>query len=152
MATALFPGTFNPFTVGHQSIVERALKMFDKIIIAVGYNENKAESESAASDRVKAIAEVFAGNPKVEVCSYSTLTAKFAAEKGATVLLRGVRSIADFEYERTLADTNRMIASLETVLLYTLPEHSAISSSMVRELNHFGYDTSSFIARKSEAK
>ena len=143
--TALFAGSFDPFTVGHRSIVERGLKLFDKIVVAIGYNEHKP-GEWPVESRLKAIASLFAGNPRVEVTSFAGLTVDMARKCGADALLRGVRSISDFEYERTLADTNREIAELETVFLLSEPQFSFVSSSMVWELMHNGYDVSQYIA------
>lgn len=148
MRIALFPGSFNPFTAGHQSVVDRALPLFDRIIIAIGANAEKSESDpDDLACRIRAIAAVYEEEPAVEVYAYEGLTADFAAEMGARFLLRGVRSVQDFEYERTLADVNRHISGLETVLLYALPEHASVSSSMVRELQHYGVDVSEFLPK-----
>lgn len=142
--TAIFPGTFNPFTVGHHSIVERGLKLFDKIVIAIGYNEHK-QSDGDIADRIAQIRQVYAGNDRVEVLAYSGLTIDCAKRCHADFILRGARNTIDFEYERTLAEVNRKIGGIETVLLYTLPEHASVSSSVVRELMHNGVDVSEFI-------
>lgn len=148
MRIALFPGSFNPFTVGHQSVVDRALPLFDRIIIAIGTNADKGEADTDdLARRIRAIAAVYEEEPAVEVYAYEGLTADFAAEMGARFLLRGVRSVQDFEYERTLADVNRHISGLETVLLYALPEHASVSSSVVRELQHYGVDVSDFLPK-----
>ena len=141
---ALFPGSFNPFTLGHKSLVDRALPLFDKIVIAVGYNPAKADA-SAIEERLEQIRRAFEGEPKVEVTSYEGLTVDACRKAGARWMLRGVRTVADFEYERNLADVNRQIAGIETILLYTLPEYASLSSSMVRELASFGYDVSRFL-------
>ncbi|MDE6298565.1 MAG: pantetheine-phosphate adenylyltransferase [Muribaculaceae bacterium] len=143
--TALFAGSFDPFTIGHASIVERALTMFDKVIIAIGFNEKKP-GEWSVQQRLDAISGFWEGNPDVEVVAYSGLTVEFARKVEADVLLRGVRSVLDFEYERNLADINRTISGLETVLLYSLPQLSFISSSMVRELIHNGINPTKYIA------
>ena len=146
MRIALFPGSFNPFTVGHKSIVDRAIPLFDRIIIAIGTNAEKSEADSDdLARRIRAIVTVSEDEPAVEVYAYEGLTSDFAAEMGAGFLLRGVRSVQDFEYERTLADVNRRISGLETVLLYSLPEYSSISSSVVRELQSYGVDVSDFL-------
>ncbi|MBR6805761.1 MAG: pantetheine-phosphate adenylyltransferase [Bacteroidaceae bacterium] len=142
--TALFAGTFDPYTIGHHSIVTRALTMFDKIIIAIGRNSAKA-SQSATEERVKNIARIYADEPRVKVTTYDGLTADFAKEQGACCLLRGVRSIKDFEYERDLADLNREISGIETVILPCEPQYAAISSSAVRELISHGKDVSKFL-------
>lgn len=147
MATiAFFAGSFNPFTIGHQSVVERGLKIFDHIIIGVGFNLSKPESEKGAEERAKDISLLFADECRVSCVVYSGLTTDEALSRGATALLRGVRSVADFENERNLADINRRISGLETVLLFTLPEHSYISSSVVRELAYYDHDVSDLIA------
>ena len=142
---AFFAGSFDPFTVGHRSIVERCLKLFPKVIIGIGYNEHKP-GEWSVSQRLKALRDFYAENPYVEVTAYKGLTVDAARDAGAGVLVRGVRSIADFEYERNLADTNREISGMETVFLISEPEYAFISSSMVRELHHNGYDISKYVA------
>lgn len=141
---ALFPGSFDPFTIGHKSLVERALPLFDRIVIAVGENSGKS-SASSADARVEAIRRLFADDPRVTVTAYSGLTVDVCRSVGARWLLRGVRSLTDFEYEKNLADINRRISGIETVLLYTLPEYAPISSSVVRELDRYGYDVSTFL-------
>ena len=142
---ALFAGSFDPFTIGHFSIVRRSLAIFDSVVVAIGYNEHKPGMWST-EQRVEAISRLFHDEKRVEVFSYTGLTVDFARECHADALLRGVRTVADFEYERTLADTNRAICGIESVLLFSLPELSFISSSMVRELIHNGYDASKYIA------
>lgn len=149
LRTALFAGSFDPFTAGHASVVERALPLFDRIVIAVGVNAAKP-SETPAEERVRAIEALYEALPpgRVAVMSYSgMLTVQLAAETGARWLLRGVRSVRDFEYERDLADLNRKLSGLETILLYTLPELSAVSSSAVRELRAYGADVSQFLPK-----
>ena len=145
---ALFAGSFDPFTAGHASVVERALLLFDRIIIAVGVNSAKPGSEPAEA-RVEAIRALYAALPagRVEVLAYTGLTVDLAASTGARWLLRGVRSVRDFEYERDMADLNRKLSGLETILLYTLPELSAVSSSAVRELRAIGADITPFMPR-----
>ena len=137
--TALFAGSFDPYTVGHHSLVERALNMFDRVVVAVGYNSEKGGA-TTVEERVAAIAAVYCGDSRVEVCSYSGLTMDFAREVGADVLLRGVRNIKDFEYERELADVNKQIGGIDTVLLVSEPGYSSVSSSVVRELMRYGKD------------
>ena len=141
---ALFAGTFNPYTIGHHSIATRALAMFDKIIIAIGHNSQKSSSEDT-EERVANIARIYADEPRVEVVAYEGLTSDFAKKQGACCLLRGVRSVKDFEYERDLADLNREISGIETVMLISEPQYSAISSSAVRELMRYGKDISKFL-------
>ena len=141
---AIFPGSFDPFTVGHHSIVMRALPLFDKIVVAIGTNAAKYAMMSE-SRRVEALRELYADNEKIEVISYEGLTVDAAKMCGAKFILRGGRMIQDFEYEKNLAEVNRSISGLETVLLYTLPEFGHISSSIVRELIRYGRDVSSLL-------
>lgn len=141
---AFFAGSFDPFTIGHRSIVERALRLFPSLVIAIGYNEHKP-GEWSVEQRLAAIGEYYADNPSVEVMAYRGLTVDAATDAGASVLIRGVRGVADFEYERNLADTNREISGMETVLLFCEPDLAFISSSMVRELHHNGHDITKYI-------
>ncbi len=142
--TALFPGTFDPFTTGHASIVERALGLFDRVIIAIGYNPNKCSAESI-DGRMDTIRRLYADDPRVEVAAYNGLTVDACRTHGAGWMVRGVRSVADFEYERNLADINRSISGIDTVVLFTTPELSFVSSSMVRELASHGHDITAYI-------
>ena len=144
MTTAVFPGSFDPFTVGHDAIVRRALPLFDKIIIGVGVNVRKQYLYSA-DKRVEDIARLYAGEPKIEVKAYSGLLVDFARQEGARFIVKGVRSVKDFEYEREQADINLTIGGLDTLLLFSEPQYQSVSSSMVRELLHFGRDVSEFI-------
>ena len=140
MRTAIFPGSFDPFTKGHEAIVEQALRLFDRVVIAIGENIGKRSLLSLEA-RKQLIADLYAGNERVECISYSTLTGDVAREVGASALVRGVRNSIDFEYERTLAQTNsRLFPEIETVLLLTPPTLSDVSSSTVRELLAFGRD------------
>lgn len=151
MTTAVFPGSFDPFTVGHDAIVRRALPLFDRIIIGVGVNVRKQYLYSA-DKRVEDIARLYAAEPKVEVKAYSGLLVDFARQEGARFIVKGVRSVKDFEYEREQADINRQIGGIETVLLYAEPQYESVSSSMVRELIHFGMDVSRFIPKRKGAE
>ena len=144
MSRALFPGSFDPFTIGHASLVQRALACFDEVIIAVGINEQKA-GWIPVEERVRALRKLYKGNARVRVESYSGLTTDFAATVEATVILRGVRSLKDFEYEMQMADINRQLTGIETIALFTEPHLAAISSSVVRELAHFGKDITPFL-------
>ncbi len=141
--TAVFGGSFNPFTIGHASIVERGLALFDRIVIAVGVNAKKAAGDAEA--RARAIRNIYANELRVSVVVWDGLMVDLARREGADFMLRGVRSVADFEYERNMADINRRLSGVETVLLFALPEHGAISSSVVRELAGYGTDISTFI-------
>lgn len=141
---ALFAGSFDPFTIGHYSVVKRALPMFDKITIGIGINSGK-KSMFPIEERVKAIEKAFAGEERIEVKVYDCLTMDFAKEIGADVLLRGVRTTKDFEYEREIADINLKLGGIETVLLISEPEYASISSSVVRELITYGKDVSELL-------
>lgn len=140
----LFPGSFDPFTKGHADIVKRALQMFDEVVVAIGYNEQK-EGWMTLEERLKKIRELYADEPRVKVESYKGLTADFAKENGITTIVRGIRSAADFDYEMQMADVNRQISGIETVFLPASPQLASLSSSVVRELSHFGHDISEFL-------
>lgn len=142
--TALYPGTFDPFTIGHLSIVQRGLEMFDNIVIAVGINDSKRTFHTL-EERVSQIEKATAHMPGVTVVAYDGLTVDAARKHGCNFILRGVRTVADFEYERNLAYANRNISGIDTVLLYTLPELAFISSTMVRDLERNGYDVSAYV-------
>lgn len=141
---AIFPGSFDPFTIGHANLVERGLQLFDELTIAVGYNESKA-GWIPTEERVDALRALYAGNARVHVESYSCLTIDFAEQVGARAILRGVRNVKDYEYELQIADINRQLTGIETVLLPALPQLANISSSVVRELSHFGKNISQFL-------
>ncbi|MDE6263102.1 MAG: pantetheine-phosphate adenylyltransferase [Muribaculaceae bacterium] len=148
MKSAFFAGSFNPFTIGHESIVNRALTLFDRVVIGIGFNAEKGLTHDL-EERAELIRSYFAGRPDVEVKIYAGLTAKEARRSNCTHLLRSVRSAADFEYEKNLADANRNIFGIDTFILYAEPELSFISSSLIRELNRYGVDTSKFIPKKN---
>lgn len=140
-------GTFDPFTVGHESIVNRALPLFDKLVIGVvGDNVNKPNM-SPAEQRADAIRQVFQQRPDIDVQIYTGLAMDFAKSVGAQFIVKGVRSVSDFEHEQWQADFNRRLGGIETVLLYCEPELASVSSSAVRELAHFGVDVSEFLAK-----
>lgn len=145
MRTAVFPGSFDPFTLGHADIVERALRIFDRVVVAVGYNIDKPERADSASRRAAHIASLYAGNPAVEASAYSGLTVEFARSVGASCIVRGVRESVDFEYERRMADLNGEISDIDTILLPARPGLGFLSSSAVRELAHHGFDVSRFL-------
>ena len=144
MRTAIFPGTFDPFTIGHEALVRRALNVVDELYIAIGVNTEK-RTMLPLDERMKRIAALYADEPRVHVVSYEGLTTDFAQVIGAQFIIRGVRSAIDFEYERNIADINRMLTGIDTLLLISEPQYAAISSSMVRELAHFGKDISAYI-------
>ncbi len=144
MKIAIFPGSFDPFTIGHADIVHRALPLFDTIIIAVGENINK-KPLFPLEERLEQIRKAFADTPNVQVVSYHGLTVDVAREHGAEYILRGVRSVADFEYERSMAEANRMLGGLETILLYTSPQYACISSTLVRDLHIHGKDITPYL-------
>ncbi len=141
---AIFPGTFDPFTIGHRSLVDRGLGLVDEIIVAIGTNENK-RTYFPLEKRLEFIRTLYRNEPRVRVAAYDTLTVDFAHTVGARFILRGIRTVNDFEYEKNIADVNRKLAGIETFILFTEPEHTHISSSIVRELLHFGKDISAFI-------
>ena len=142
---AFYGGSFDPFTIGHKAIADRALKLFEELIIGIGFNERK-KNEISVEERVWKIQKIYSNVPAVKVFAYSGLTAEVAKENGAGVLLRGVRNGIDFEKEKELADINMKVFGMPTIMLPADPELSFISSSMVRELTHFGYDASRYIA------
>lgn len=144
MTTAIFPGSFNPFTIGHKWVADQALNIFGNLIIAIGYNVNKPVPDDL-DKRIEAIRKLYASDCRVAVRAYSGLTVNLAKEVNAEYIVRGVRNTTDFEYEKTMADINREIGGMETVFIPTPPHLSAISSSMVRELEQNGFDTLRFI-------
>ena len=144
--TALFPGSFDPFTVGHEAIVKRSLKIFDEVIIAVGANESKKGGFFSLESRMAMIRKVFEGEPRVRVDHYDGLTVDFCRLKGAGFLLRGLRTSADFEYERAIAQVNKAMApDIESVFLLTAPEHTPINSTIVKDILRHGGDASMFV-------
>ena len=140
----LFPGSFDPFTLGHKSIVDRTLQFAEEVVIAIGVNAGK-KSMFSLKERMAQIQKVYADEPRVKVASYEGLTTDFAESIGATAMVRGVRTAQDFEFERMLADVNRKLTGIETILLITEPQYSAISSSVVRELLSYGKDVKDFL-------
>ena len=146
MNRAIFPGTFDPFTIGHESIVRRALTFTDEVIIAIGINEQK-HSLFPVAKREQMIRDYYKDEPRVKVMSYSNLTVDFAHEVGANTIIRGIRTVKDFEYEETIADINRKLTGIETIFLFTEPELTSISSSIVRELMKYGKDITQFLPK-----
>ncbi|MCI7400751.1 MAG: pantetheine-phosphate adenylyltransferase [Prevotella sp.] len=146
MMTGLFTGSFDPYTIGHDNILRRALPLFDKIVIGIGVNERK-QYMLTADERLDNISKIYASEPKVEVKTYNDLTIDFAKRVGAQYIIKGVRSVKDFEYEREQADINRQLSGIETLLLYAEPQYANISSSLVRELRHFGRNADEFLVK-----
>ena len=144
MKRAIFPGSFDPFTIGHYSIVQRGLNIFDEIIIGIGHNQSK-KTLFSAERRLQIIQDAFADESRVKVQIYSNLTIDFAREANAGFILRGLRTVADFEYERTIGDTNRILSGVETVILFTEAAYAHISSTVARELISYGKDISAFL-------
>jgi pantetheine-phosphate adenylyltransferase len=145
MRICLFPGTFDPITLGHVDIVTRALPLFDKIVIGIGLNAAKAPMFSA-EQRLLWISEIFKKEPKVEGASYEGLTVKFCQEIGAKFILRGIRYVSDFEYEKTIADANRTLDhSIETIFLTGEPKYTSVASTIVRDIIRNNGDASPFI-------
>jgi pantetheine-phosphate adenylyltransferase len=145
---AVFPGTFDPFTVGHESIVNRAQSLFDKIYIAIGSNAQK-DAFFTLEERIGFIKQVFGDTSKIEVVQFDGLTIDFCKKLGANYILRGLRTAADFEYERAIAQVNKaMYDDIETVFLLTMPEHTPVNSSIVRDILRHGGDASKFIPEK----
>ncbi len=144
MRRAIFPGTFDPFTIGHASVVRRALTFLDEVIIGIGINENK-NTYFPIEKRVEMIREYYRNEQRVRVQSYDCMTIDFARRMDANLIIRGIRTVKDFEYEETIADINRKLLGIETILLFTEPEFTCISSTIVRELLQYGKDISLFI-------
>jgi len=142
---AVFPGSFDPITLGHESIIQRAFPLFDKIIIAIGVNSTK-EGYFSLEKRKQCIEKVFKGEKKVEVKTYKGLTIDFCKEEKANYILRGLRTSADFEFERVIAQMNRaMNENIETVFILSTPELSAITSTIVRDIIRNGGDADKFV-------
>ena len=149
MSTAVYAGSFDPFTLGHLSIVERGLHIFDRIYIGIGVNINKPGAERDVLARIDAIRKAVSHfGEKVQVISYCGLTYVKAKELGADCLLRGLRNSGDFLYEQQIADVNRQMSGIETVFMISLPEYASVSSSVVRELERYGADVSRFVPTK----
>jgi len=143
--TAVFPGSFDPFTIGHEAIVRRALGLFDQIIIAVGANALKKNYYNLAT-RKEMIKKVFSDESRIIIDHYEGLTVDYCIRNNAGYLIRGLRTAADFEFERAIAQVNRVLApGVESVFLLTVPEHSHINSTIVRDIIRSGGDASIFV-------
>jgi len=148
MRTAIFVGSFDPFTIGHDNIVRRALSLFDRLVIGVvGDNVNKPYMQPT-EQRIQAIKVLYDDVPAIEVKAYYGLAVDLAKAENAHFIVKGVRTVKDFEHEEEQADVNLRIAGIETVLLFAEPQLASISSSMVKELKHFGADVSIFLPKK----
>ena len=145
MNIAVFPGSFDPFSIGHSSIIDRALPLFDEIIIGIGLNTEKTGFFSPEA-RVTMINSLYKNNNRIKVMAYSGLTTDFCKKTGATYIIRGLRTAIDLEYEKSVTLVNKIMnPEVETIFLLTLPEHSAINSSMIREILKYGGDISGLV-------
>ena len=144
----LFAGSFDPFTIGHDDLVRRALGIVDELHILVGVNVGK-QYDTAPDVRVRQIAELYRNEPRITVASTEGLTAYYARRVGATILIRGIRSVRDMEAEREMAETNLSHFGLDTLFFFTRPELAAISSHLVRELAHFGEDVTPYLPKRN---
>jgi pantetheine-phosphate adenylyltransferase len=142
---ALFPGSFDPFTIGHDSVVQRSLQLFDRIIIAIGVNANKPGFFSP-EERKQMIAALYLSQPRISVVIYKGLTVDVCKDTGAGFILRGLRNSSDFEYEQSIAQMNLMLPqSVETLFFMTLPEHMPVNSSIVRDILRHGGEVTQFL-------
>jgi len=145
MSIALFPGTFDPITLGHTDIIDRSLDLFDKIIIGIGVNASK-QTMFSIDQRIQWIENIYKGNDKIEVREYKGLTINFCEEIEANVIIRGIRSVGDFEYEKAIADMNQMLnPSIETIFLACSPKYSSFSSTLVRDVIRNNGDSGLFL-------
>ena len=144
MTTAIFAGSFDPFTIGHEAIVRRTLTFMDEVVVAIVSNPDK-HALFPVEERVRMISELYKDEPRVKVISFAGATPDIAIEVGANAIVRGVRSVKDFEYEENLAFIYKKMCGVETILLYTDPELACVSSSIVREMIKFGKDPSEFV-------
>ena len=148
MRKGVFVGTFDPFTIGHDSIVRRALSLFDSLVVGVVGDNVHKPGMRPVEERIKTISELYQHEPAIEVKPFYGLAMDFARQEGARFIVKGVRSVSDFEYEQWQADFNRRLGGIETILLYTEPQLASVSSSALRELQHFGVDVSEYLPKK----
>ncbi|HXO75900.1 MAG TPA: pantetheine-phosphate adenylyltransferase [Puia sp.] len=142
---ALFPGTFDPITIGHQDIINRSLPLFDKLVIGIGRNVNK-EPMFSVEQRIEWIKEIYKNNPKVKAVVYEGLTVRCCQQVGARFILRGIRYVNDFEYEKAIADMNRSLdTNIETIFLTCLPQYTSVASTLVRDVLKNGGDVMQFL-------
>lgn len=147
MRICLFPGTFDPITLGHTDVINRGLDLFDRLVIGIGVNSSKTPM-FALEERMGWIREIYKDDPRVEVASYSGLTIDFCKKLDARFILRGIRYVSDFEYEKAIADVNRTVApGIETIFLTTVPQYSSIASTLVRDIYRYGGDVSPFLPK-----
>jgi pantetheine-phosphate adenylyltransferase len=147
MRICLFPGTFDPITLGHTDIINRALPLFDKVVIGIGRNANKTPMFTE-EQRLKWIKDLYADEPKVDAVVYEGLTVECCKKAGANFILRGIRYVNDFEYEKAIADMNRSInGHIETVFLTCLPQYTSVASTLVRDVLKNGGDVSQFLPK-----
>ncbi len=147
MKICLFPGTFDPVTLGHTDIIDRALPLFDKVVVGIGRNNNKQPMFSD-QQRIDWLQEIYKDNPKVEAVLYDGLTVNCCKELGANFILRGIRYVNDFEYEKAIADMNRSLAeNIETVFFTCLPQYTSVASTLVRDVLRNGGDVSKFLPK-----
>ncbi len=152
LKTALFPGSFDPFTIGHQAVVDEGLRIFDRIIIGIGDNAEK-NSLLKVANRKRLIEDLYKGNDRVDVEVYDMLTGEYCHKNGITFILRGMRNTIDYEYERNIMLINkRLFPEITTVLLFTPPQFVAVSSSVIRELIHFGNDPTGLMPQNIDIK
>ena len=144
MRRFVFAGSFDPFTIGHANLVRRGLDVCDELVLGIGYNERKP-GWIPVEERVRALQDFYSRECRVKVKAYTCLTVDFAKEENVDAILRGVRNMSDFEYEMQMADINRRLTGIETILLPAEPQLACVSSSMVRELLHFGKDIASYL-------
>ncbi len=144
---AVFPGSFDPFTLGHHSVVTRALPLFDKVVVAIGKNTTK-NAFFTIDERIELIESVYRNEPKIEVAAYDGLTIDFCRKIGAAFMLRGIRTVSDFEYECAISQMNQLMQpGVETVFLLTTPELTPVNSTIVRDILNYGGDVSQFVPR-----
>lgn len=149
MKIALFPGSFDPITIAHVDILKRAMPLFDKIVLGIGLNSSK-QNFLTADKREEIVRSVFKDHPNVEIHTYQGLTVDFCRKMNATYMIRGIRSVGDFEYERAIAQINQtMMPEVESIFMLSKPEYSAISSTIVRDILRNGGDVSPFLPKEA---
>lgn len=146
MKRAVFPGSFDPITLGHVEIIERGLEVFDEIVVAIGINAGK-QYMWTLEERLEFIRKTFADNPKIKIATYEGLTVEFCREQNAQFLLRGLRNSLDFSYEKSIAQTNELMGGIESVFIISSPKASHISSTIVRDIARYGGDFSTLVPK-----